>query len=185
MTGHAHDVFDAGSELKFGEAFAELRRNVEEHLVELVSRLTDALDFVGRLHGARVAHCTGAVDDFRFLKVLRDLLVGGHRQDVQLEADCVAGIRDEAGKFGISLQWDDVFNRRFHLRPFVALAYSKQRLALPWKPQNTGLDRAGQIIHIDVLQDNERVAVHEAADSRPSAFQLVPGYIFHNPSMII
>ncbi len=52
------------------------------------------------------------------------------------------------------------------------------------KPQNTVLDRSAQIELVDVLKNDQSIAVHETADARPPPFELVSGNIFHREGII-
>ena len=54
------------------------------------------------------------------------------------------------------------------------------RLAFAREPQQACLERACQIVLIDVLQNEERIAVHEFPHSRPSLLQLFTGDIFRH-----
>ena len=66
----------------------------------------------------------------------------------------------------------------FGFRALKTLAYGQQRLTFARKPQNSGLQSAGQVELIDVLHDNERIAIHEPADLCPPPFEIFAGNVF-------
>src|SRR5205807_10569929 len=79
MAGHPQDVLDSRRKFELRQAFSKLRRTIEEHLIQLLRRTTYTLDFVRRLYGPPVTHGGGTIDNFRFRKILGNLLVGCDR----------------------------------------------------------------------------------------------------------
>ena len=167
MPGHSQHVLDPCRQFVLRQAFVKLFGYVQKHRIELPGSAADAFDLVQRLDGARSSQSHRTIDDFCLGKIFRGLLIGSDRQDVQFEANGLTGVGDQSRQFGIGLQGNHIANCRFRFRSFDALAHRQERLAFAWKPQNPGLQGAGQVVLIDILQNDQRVTIHESTYSRP------------------